>query len=104
MGYYDSVKDSVGGDGQENDASYDTLKEQADDNQNEEDEGDDTPIEVLEEGLENRSSGSSGGEASGSGFPPASSSEGDLDSVEEKLDELVELNREILKTLRSFSS
>lgn len=70
MGYYDSVKDSVrdSGDDKESDSSsgseagegnFDTLVEAAQKTSNEDDEekGDDTPIEVLEEdGLRKRRS------------------------------------------------
>lgn len=53
MSYYDNVKDNVQGKGGDDDSSnqFESLKEAAEETSNEPDEekGDDTPIEVLEE-------------------------------------------------------
>lgn len=123
MSYYDNIKDSVkddGGDGNEGGASFDTLKEEAEktDVESDEEKGDGTPIEVLEEGglrEEAHSSGSqrsdssgtssesgsnplTGGSSSGNGSQPSQ----DLSGLEQKLERIIEQNDEMIEILRSF--
>lgn len=119
MGYYDSVKDSVkdqesSSDSNKKGGGFDTLKKNAEkDNEQEED---DTPIEVIDEGLsesspqkkkERESSNNSG---SGSGFPPANEDSGsrersvDSSCLEDKLDTIIEQNERMIEILESFGN
>lgn len=144
MSYYDNVKDNVkkqaagnsSGSSKSSSTSesssiggnFDTLKEAASETEPDEEKGDDTPIEVLEEdGLSenpkrkkekksssskqnNSSSGSSDG---GSGNPfkdendSSSSGEGvgsaDLSSVEDKLDTIIKQNQQLIEILEGFA-
>jgi len=123
MGYYDSVKDSVRENNKENTGSsagggsFDTLKENAEKTSEEENKGDDTPIEVLEEdGLKREnpnkqeektvSSNESGSTGSNPLTSSGSSSEGevsqDLSSLESKMDKLIEQNERMIEILESF--
>lgn len=131
MSYYDNVKDNVrdGGSTEDDDkssnASFDTLKEAAEETSEQEDEeekGDNTPIEVLEEGgLEERPAGSSNqqktqdrsaqrsqsqgentGSGQGSGNPLTQSS--DNSGLEQKLDRIIEQNEKMIEILESFGS
>lgn len=135
MGYYDSVKDEVRGNNEKQDededdnkmnsnnnsgsGSFDTLKENAEKTAEEEDKGDDTPIEVLEEdGLkkeepsqqqqqretqsrtQSQNTGSSGNPLTSQ----ESSSQGssDMSGVEDKLDKIIEQNQKMIEILESF--
>ncbi len=146
MGYYDNVKENVkkqaadnssgsskssskasGGSGSGN---FDTLKKAASETEPDEEKGDNTPIEVLEEdGLQKNpkrekkssNSGSSGQkgnsketsseDSSGNPFKDKNSSnkeggesvEADLSGVEDKLDTIIEQNQELIEILRSFT-
>lgn len=126
MGYYDSVKDDVkdknknasSGDGKGN---FDTLKQNASE-ETEQKEDDDTPIEVLDEGLDNsrrrksrsssssNNSSSSSGNSGGSGFPPTNDSDvrentsADTSGLEEKLDKIIEQNARMIDILESFGN
>lgn len=113
MGYYDSVKDSVKDNSSskegEGGGNFDTLKKNA--SEETEQEEDNTPIEVLDEGLQDRSrSQSSGQQNSGSsGFPPAEESSdqnvaADTSGLEEKLDKIIEQNSRMIKILESFGN
>jgi hypothetical protein len=124
MGYYDSVKDDVknknkssSGDGKGN---FDTLKQNASE-ETEQKKDDDTPIEVLDEGLDNSrrrrqkksssSSSNSGSNSSdGSGFPPADEENeskavsADTSGLEQKLDKIIEQNAKMIEILESFGN
>lgn len=117
MGYYDSVKDDVKDDNSsdsEGKGNFDTLKQNA--SEKREQEEDDTPIEVLDEGLRKKSSrrpreknsSTSSQESSGSGFPPAQDSNQDPDTdvpgLEQKLDRIIEQNARMIEILESFGS
>lgn len=121
MGYYDSVKDSVRENNSKNEAAgggnFDTLKEKAEETSDEEDKGDDTPIEVLEEdGLsqENPNKQEKSNKSPknpGSGSNPLTDSNsgsenrdvsGDLSDLEEKMDKMIEQNRKMIEILESF--
>jgi hypothetical protein len=163
VSYYDNVKENVkkessngggsGNSGKSKDSSkspeaanFDTLREAASETDPEEEGGDDTPIEVLEEdgisrespktqqkqqsrsekssGQKQRNRGSSGSSSevhgakssgkiesggSGSGNPlknsgsSASTVDADFSAIEEKLDTIIEQNREMVEILRSFA-
>lgn len=139
MGYYDNVKENVkkqaadSGSGSSTNSSggnFDTLKEAASETKPDEEKGDDTPIEVLEEdGLqrnpkrkESRSSSdessereknsSSRGSASDKSENPFNKKSSntkekevrtDLSNVEDKLDTIIEQNQELIEILRSFA-
>jgi hypothetical protein len=118
MGYYDSVKDSVKEDergaNSAKGGNFDTLKENAEKNTKpEEEKGDDTPIEVVEEGgikkdtQDNQERKHSTGEESNSSEEnPFTSSEGSTDtsSIESKLDKLIEQNNKMIEILESFGN
>lgn len=138
MNYYDNVKDNVKDEsgGSSNKPSFDTLKEEAEKTSVEEDEeensGDGTPIEVLEEGglreekpsqsqtgqqqrqqtpdQQNQSrtqaetSGNSRSQQPQAGSSSGSASQQDMSGVEEKLDELIEQNQRIIEVLESFGN
>ncbi len=115
MGYYDSIKDDVkGNDKGSSDtggASFDTLKEKAEDSSEDEKKGDSTPIEVLEDGgLDRRSSSSQSSTNANqqvqrqTGGSTAPGSEADLSSVEDKLDKIIEQNQRMIEVLESFGS
>ena len=117
MGYYDSVKDSVKENNKQNKSSanggnFDTLKENAEKTSEEEQKGDDTPIEVLEEdGLtrekpqkkntSTQSSEDSSGNPLTSSNPDSTGSQ-DMKGVEEKLDKIIEQNQRMIEILESF--
>ena len=126
MSYYDNVKDSVKDEKKEAKSSSDggggggagnfsTLKEEAEKNINE-DENDDTPIEVLEEGgIDSGSSSSKSSQSSNSGSPgnPMTQSSGssgsggesiDASGIEEKLDKIIEQNARMIEVLESFGN
>ncbi|MFB6116475.1 MAG: hypothetical protein ABEK10_03075 [Candidatus Nanosalina sp.] len=130
MGYYDSVKENVKNQATDNNSgssgssssseNFDTLKEAASETEPDEEKGDDTPIEVLEEdGLsrnpkrEKKSSNKEESQNSDNSNPfrddedKQSSStaeiEADLSNVEEKLDTIIEQNQELIKILKSFT-
>lgn len=54
INYYDNVKDSVRDDGSGNSANFETLRKAAEEESEEEREGDDTEIEVLKDGIDDR--------------------------------------------------
>ena len=117
MGYYDSVKDDIknksSSDKAESGGNFDTLKKNA--SEETEQEEDDTPIEVLDEGLDNQrsrkkksSEKNTDSSSGGSGFPPASndsnekSFSADASGLEEKLDKIIEQNARMIEILESF--
>lgn len=118
MGYYDNVKDNVRGKegSNSNKPSFDTLKEAAEETSNESDKeegGDDTPIEVLEEGglqdrqqqrqvQQSQSQSSSGSVQSGSQNVSHGSKDVDLSSLEDKMDKMIEQNQRMIEILESF--
>lgn len=121
MGYYDSVKDNVkgnDGDSSGSGASFDTLKEKAEDtSENEDDSGDGTPIEVLEEGgLSKKRSNAGSAQRSTStkeqntqnqdqgNASTAVAEDSDLSSLEQKLDKIIEQNQRMIEVLESFGS
>jgi hypothetical protein len=124
MGYYDSVKDSIKdqerGENSAKGGNFDTLKENAQENTNSDDEkGDDTPIEVVDkDGVSRQSPGktssqqrdssgsnSSGQEGSGDNpFTSESSGSADMSGVEDKLDKIIEQNQKMIEILESFGS
>lgn len=114
MGYYDSVKDDIknksSSDKAESGGNFDTLKKNA--SEETEQEEDDTPIEVLDEGLDNQrrrkkksSKKNTDSSSGGSGFPPASNEKSvsaDASGLEEKLDKIIEQNARMIEILESF--
>ncbi|MFB6245136.1 MAG: hypothetical protein ABEJ03_02200 [Candidatus Nanohaloarchaea archaeon] len=122
MSYYDSVKENVDDSNDTSRPSFDTLREAAEENSRSEDEreGDDTDIEVLEDGLGgDRNSGGSGIEEIGGendGQEDRKEAEEEKvrktsqaavngnGAVEEKLDTLIDQNERIIKILESFGS
>lgn len=132
MGYYDNVKENVrkesassssgSSSSADSGGNFDTLKKAASETDPDENEGDDTPIEVLEEdGLsrnpkrdssesrdESRSD-DSGESIESSDNPFNSDSEGsesveaDLSNLEDKLDTIIDQNEELIKILKSFA-
>ena len=119
MGYYDSVKDSVRENNKKNTGSagggnFDTLKEKAEETADDENRGDDTPIEVLEEdGLSQESPNQQKQESSSqtkksenpltsNSSASSSSGSGDMSGVEDKLDKLIEQNQRMIEILESF--
>lgn len=128
MNYYDNVKDAVKDDDNDksnnsglNSASFDTLKEEAEktDVEPDEEKGDDTPIEVLEDGglseqPPGRSQGAqssvsnNGSESNANPFTGGSKESGgsnqDLSSLEQKLDRIIEQNDKMIQILESFGS
>jgi hypothetical protein len=121
MGYYDNVKDNVRNDSSpnsgdstastESSGNFETLKQAAD----KDTEGDDTPIEVLDEdGIsrekprESTGQRSEGGtdsgnplqEAAGDGNPNTGNV--NTSGIEEKLDTIIEQNKELIEILRGF--
>lgn len=128
MGYYDNVKENVKEQAADNSSgssgnsggNFDTLKKAASETEPEEEKGDDTPIEVLEEdGLSrnpkrSESSNSSGKQETsresedqnpfnGSENSNSGSADVDMSSVEDKLDTIIEQNQELIKVLKSFA-
>ncbi len=128
MGYYDEVKKNVRREAQDNEASSDSskpsfskLKEAAQETEPDEEEGDDTEIEVVDEGLERNkntsgsrsgNSGTSGSSPGGNPLTGSSESEGQTGSessvnfgeVAEKLDRIIEQNERMIEILESFGS
>ncbi len=118
MGYYDSVKDSVKEDergaNSAKGGNFDTLKQNAEQNTKpDEEKGDDTPIEVVEEGgikkdvqedqgrKQNTEDNNSSKEEN-----PFTSSEGSTNasSIENKMDKLIEQNEKMIEILESFGN
>ncbi len=104
MNYYDNVKDTVknnksgsGGGG------FDTLKEAAEEGIDEE-EGDDTPIEVLEEGGLKRETSQSTSQESTETVNNKKNVSADLSSIEDKLDKIIEQNDALIEIMESFKS
>lgn len=121
MGYYDNVKDDVKGSNDSSKPNFDTLRKAAEETTESADEreGDDTDIEVLEDGLERGSgkSSSSGmkeldsgdsGQTTGKTKDKSASKEADVSAdmsgVEEKLDTIIEQNQRMIEILESFGS
>lgn len=129
MSYYDSVKDNIRDkkkqekedSGDKMTGNFDSLKEAAQENPNE-DEGDDTPIEVLEEdGISTESpsrkkqkekqkqqkkdqrSTNPLKQNTENESAKSSNSQTDLSEVEDKLDRIIEQNDELIDILRSFA-
>ncbi len=128
MSYYDNVKENIRSKNKEKRESeegdgmtgnFDSLKEAAQQNQNE-DEGDDTPIEVLEEdGIstespsrkqkkqqqqpQQRQEENPLKQKASKEKSTQSSTEADLSRVEDKLDRIIEQNDELIEILRSFA-
>lgn len=103
MGYYDSVKDSVRDKGGSRSNGFKKLREEAEkDTDNEQD--DDTPIEVLEEGLKERpfQDKASSSDETSSGQQRELSTTSSESEVLEKLDKLIEQNDRIIEVLESF--
>lgn len=135
MSYYDNIKDNVKKQAASNSSgssksssaggNFDTLKEAASETEPDEEKGDDTPIEVLEEdGLsrnpkrnndknktnssQKRNSSSSG--SSGNPFKDGEDEENsvnsgntDLSVVEDKLDTIIDQNQKLIEILQSFA-
>lgn len=98
---YDSFKDSVR-DSSDKDSStpeFKTLKEEAQENTSEEDSGDDTPIELPEEGLSRTKNidDRERNQSEDSGSVPSA-------ALEEKMDRLIEQNDRIIQILESFGN
>jgi hypothetical protein len=126
MGYYDSVKDSIKdqerGENSAKGGNFDTLKENAQENtKSDEEKGDDTPIEVVDQDGVSRqtpgkdrsssrqkdSSGSNSSDQDGSGdnpFTSDGSGSADMSGVEEKLDKIIEQNQRMIEILESFGN
>lgn len=124
ISYYDSVKDNVKGNKDTSKPSFDTLREAAEENTQSDDEreGDDTEIEVLEDGLQQKSrkkrqkqqspqkkrseKSRETGDSQESNPMVQSSGSGsaDTEALEEKLDTMIEQNRKIIEILESFGS
>jgi len=129
MGYYDSIKDSVredDGDEDENEmnsnssssssgsGNFDTLKQNAEETAEEENKGDDTPIEVVDEGGIKPETSSDNSDTSGNsvshkndGNPLTSNNSGssgsaDMSGVEDKLDKIINQNQKMIEILESF--
>ncbi|QKQ98091.1 hypothetical protein GKQ38_00945 [Candidatus Nanohaloarchaea archaeon] len=125
MSYYDNVKDSVkdekekaksasDGGGGGGPGNFSTLREEAEKNADNQEE-DDTPIEVLEEGGLQKDSSSSGSDSSGSNPMTQSSQNSSKDvsegsgsmnssNIEEKLDKIIEQNARMIEVLESFGN
>lgn len=115
MSYYDNVKDSIRDNNKEGKSkssgsgpSFDTLKKAAEETSEEEkEEKDNTPIEVLEEdGIQPRSSSKSSRNNNNPNQNRNSANRPvqDNSNLEEKLDTLIEQNKEIIEILRSFGN
>lgn len=127
MGYYDNVKNDVKENDDTSKPNFDTLRKAAEETDTDEDrEGDDTDIEILEEGLDRGSSGGSsssgikelGGDDkqsssssgsknqknTGSSGSSASGASADISGVEDKLDKIIEQNERMIDILESFGS
>jgi hypothetical protein len=125
MGYYDSVKDSVKdqerGENSAKGGNFDTLKEKAQETSEEEQEADDTPIEVVDKGgisrdtpsqdKESSQEESSSSDRSGQSdskdenpFSSDGSGSADMSGVEEKLDKIIEQNQRMIEVLESFGN
>jgi len=97
MSYYDNVKDNVkkqasgntSGSSESSSAggNFDTLKEAASETEPDEEKGDDTPIEVLEE----------------DGLSRNPKRNTDLSVVEDKLDTIIDQNQKLIEILQSFA-
>ena len=127
MGYYDSVKDSVKDSGKDSDdegsgGNFDTLVEAAQEDQDEEEQGDDTPIEILDEnGLrkesesrdrsqekkqsgERRQKRTNSSEQERTDKDRNVSTGNDMSEIEDKLDRIIEQNSRMIDILESFGS
>jgi|APHM01.1.fsa_nt_gi hypothetical protein len=119
MGYYDSIKDDVSEDEASNSSSgsdssdrgsdqgYGMLKEAADENGVEE--GDDTEIEVLEDGLDQGGAGEQRHQTTQSNSRKKKQRDGNSNGIrdnalEEKLDKMIEQNEKIIEILESFGN
>jgi hypothetical protein len=98
---YDSFKNSVKDSSSKGSSTPDfkTLKEEAQENTSEDNDGDNTPIELPEDGLSrsnntDNSDGNQSGDNSGVGSP----------ALEEKMDRLIEQNDRIIQILESFGN
>jgi hypothetical protein len=118
------VKNDVKGSSDTSKPSFDTLREAAEENTQSEDEreGDDTEIEVLEEGLDSRQKQKQKKrekkrekekekskpdnpmmeKTSKSGSEENVSSSADMKALEEKMDRMIEQNERIIEVLESF--
>ncbi len=105
MGYYDNVKNSVRDKGGSRSNGFKKLREEAE-KETDEEEQDDTPIEVLEEGLKERpfEQKKSPRNTDSSEDSEVSSSAETESEVLEKLDKLIEQNDRIIKVLESFGN
>ena len=144
MGYYDNVKENVkkqaadnspGSSGSSSTSSvggnFDTLKKAASETEPEDEKGDDTPIEVLEEdglqrnpkrkeskstesknkrresqepsGEENYNSSSNPFKDKSNGDAESQSTEANLSGIEDRLDTIIEQNQELIEILRGFA-
>lgn len=117
MGYYDSVKDNVKNTDNEGSkpGNFETLRKAAEEESEEESEGDNTEIEVLEEGLNQQSSNvqqsqktrqkpQSSETMQSSSSKGSGNVSGDLSSVEDKLDRIIDQNERMIEILESFGS
>ena len=128
MGYYDSIKDSVRENNKDEDedenemnsnsssgsGNFDTLKQNAEETAEEENKGDDTPIEVVDEDgikpeMSSDNSNTSGNNTSpkNDGNPLTSNNSGsngsaDMSGVEDKLDKIIDQNQKMIEILESF--
>ncbi len=105
ISYYDNVKDDVKDQNTGEKANFDTLRKAAEESSGEETEGDDTEIEVLEEGLK-RSRGKAEDSRSQPPEPDQVSRESadasGSDVLEQKLDRIIEQNERMIDILESF--
>lgn len=125
MGYYDNVKDDIKdkGSGSSGGSNFDTLKKAAEETSGEpeEEKGDDTPIEVLEEGgLRQRPAKQKNQQTSqqnqqerqtqqqtgqqNTGSADAATAEANLSGLEDKLDRIIQQNDRMIEILESFGS
>ncbi|MFB6209081.1 MAG: hypothetical protein ABEJ56_02985 [Candidatus Nanohaloarchaea archaeon] len=115
MSYYDNVKDDIKnqGDSDENTASFDTLKQAAQEEKSDEEKANDTPIEVLEEGGLSKREASQGKQKSREKAkqekeeikqPVEKNREANSSGIEEKLDRIIEQNDRMIEILEGFSS
>lgn len=112
MEYYDKIKDSVkennagGNTNTAGSSNFDTLREAAEESseQDQEKEGDDTKIEVLEEGLESRKVKQEKEPQTETKENNQSSENISSSGIEERLDKIIEQNERIIEVLESFGS
>jgi hypothetical protein len=114
MAYYDNVKDSVKQNEKDKSgkSNFDTLKEKVSEEVENEEEEDDTPIEVVaEDGIEKESTSGKDKKEDGSGENPFTSdtensgSESiDAEGLEQRLDKIIEQNQKMIEILESFGN